>query len=130
MDSRIKESRLKFLIETENDNRVMESLGGFYYDKQKFALAEKYYLMSFNNGNKYIASGLGFIYYYGRNGERDFKKAFYYFDFMEDFEVEEWGKEFDSEEDGKVTVRFRQNQYLTARQKIFHLFVLLSFLGA
>ena len=68
-----------FLIEIENDSDVMVNLGGYYYEKEKYALAEKYYLMAFDAGNDWVADGLGFIYYYGRNGERDYKKAFYYF---------------------------------------------------
>lgn len=69
----------QYLIETENDNEIMVALGGYYYDKQKFQLAEKYYLMAFENGNKWAPNGLGYIYYYGRTGERDYKKAFYYY---------------------------------------------------
>ena len=68
-----------YIIETENDANVMSSLGGFYYGKQKYALAEKYYLLADENGDEYASCGLGFIYYYGRNGERDFSKAFYYY---------------------------------------------------
>lgn len=69
-----------FLIDTENDAGIMLSLGGFYYGKEKYSLAEKYYLMAHKAGDKDAAGGLGFIYYYGRTGERDYKKAFYYFD--------------------------------------------------
>lgn len=68
-----------FLIETENDSDAMVNLGGFYYEKEKYALAEKYYLMAFEAGDDWVSDGLGFIYYYGRNGERDYKKASYYF---------------------------------------------------
>ena len=68
-----------FLIDTENDTDAMVALGGLYYDQQKYNLAEKYYLMADANGDKWAANGLGFIYYYGRNGERDYKKAFHYF---------------------------------------------------
>ena len=68
-----------FLIETENDADSMVNLGGFYYDKQKYDLAEKYYLMADKAGDDWVADGLGFIYYYGRTGERDFKKAMHYF---------------------------------------------------
>lgn len=68
-----------FLIETENDPDAMVHLGGYYYAKEKYHLAEKYYLMADENGNDWAADGLGFIYYYGRAGERDFKKAMYYF---------------------------------------------------
>jgi len=68
-----------FLIETENDCKIMSYLGGYYYEKQKYDLAEKYYLMADENGDDYASCGLGFIYYYGRNGAKDFKKAFYYY---------------------------------------------------
>jgi len=68
-----------FIIETENDPKVMSFLGGFYYGKEKYDLAEKYYLLADENGDDYASCGLGFIYYYGRNGAKDFKKAFYYY---------------------------------------------------
>ena len=70
---------LQFLIETENDTDSMVNLGGFYYEKGKYDLAEKYYLLADENGDKWAADGLGFIYYYGRVGARDYKKAFHYF---------------------------------------------------
>ena len=69
----------QFLIETENDSDAMVNLGGYYYAKEKYNLAEKYYLMAFDAGDKWVADGLGYIYYYGRVGARDYKKAFYYF---------------------------------------------------
>ncbi len=68
-----------FLIETENDSDAMVNLGGYYYAREKYALAEKYYLMAFEAGDKWVADGLGYIYYYGRVGARDYQKAFYYF---------------------------------------------------
>lgn len=68
-----------FLIETENDSDAMVNLGGYYYGKEKYDLAEKYYLMADEAGDTWVADGLGFIYYYGRTGERDYKKAFHYF---------------------------------------------------
>ena len=73
-----------FLIETENDSEAMVQLGGYYYDKQKYDLAEKYYLMADSAGDTWAADGLGFIYYYGRVGERDYKKAFHYFSIAKD----------------------------------------------
>ena len=68
-----------YLVEVENDPDAMCFLGGLYYGKQKYDLAEKYYLLADENGDDYAPVGLGFIYYYGRNGAKDFKKAFYYF---------------------------------------------------
>lgn len=73
-----------YLIDTEHDPEVMVGLGGYYYEKEKYALAEKYYLMAFEAGDKWVADGLGYIYYYGRNGARDYKKAFYYFSIAKD----------------------------------------------
>ena len=69
----------QFLIETENDTDAMMNLGGYYYGKEKYDLAEKYYLLADAAGDTWVADGLGFIYYYGRVGERDYKKAFHYF---------------------------------------------------
>lgn len=74
----------QFLIETENDSDAMVNLGGYYYAKEKYDLAEKYYLMAFDAGDDWVADGLGFIYYYGRVGARDYKKAFYYFSLAKD----------------------------------------------
>ena len=74
----------QFLIETENDSEAMVNLGGYYYGKEKYDLAEKYYLMAFDAGDKWAADGLGYIYYYGRVGARDYKKAFYYFSLAKD----------------------------------------------
>ncbi len=68
-----------YLIEVENDRDTMVNLGGYYYDKEKYNLAEKYYLMAYEAGDDWVADGLGFIYYYGRTGERDYEKAFFYF---------------------------------------------------
>lgn len=53
----------------------MVNLGGYYYAKEKYDLAEKYYLLANQAGDKWTADGLGFIYYYGRVGPRDYQKA-------------------------------------------------------
>ncbi len=74
-----REEALHYLCEVEGDSEAMACLGGLYYEAEKYPLAEKYYLMSYENGNKYIASGLGFIYFYGRVGTPDYEKAFRYF---------------------------------------------------
>ena len=70
---------LRYLIDTENDARAMSTLGGHYYGLEKYDLAEKYYLMADENGDDYAATGLGFIYYYGRVGTPDYVKAFHYY---------------------------------------------------
>lgn len=70
---------LKYLIDNTGDKKYMTELGGFYYEKKKFDLAEKYYLLAANLGEPYAANGLGYIYYYGRCGVVDYKKAFHYY---------------------------------------------------
>ena len=71
---------VRFLIEeTKNDNYMVE-LGGMYYEQQHFDLALKYYEMAAEYNNLYAISNLGYVWYYGRTGERNYEKAFYYFD--------------------------------------------------
>ncbi|MBQ1316252.1 MAG: sel1 repeat family protein, partial [Lachnospiraceae bacterium] len=71
---------LQFLIAETKDSDYMVDLGGFYYDKREFDLALKYYEMAAEYGNRYAISNLGYIWYYGRTGEKDYEKAFKYFD--------------------------------------------------
>lgn len=55
-------------------------LGGLYYEDRQFDLALKYYELAAEYNNLYAISNLGYIWYYGRTGERNYEKAFYYFD--------------------------------------------------
>lgn len=71
---------LDFLISTTKDPERMNELGGFYYGKRKFDLALKYYEKAAAAGNLYATSNLGYIWYYGRTGQKDYEKAFHYFD--------------------------------------------------
>ena len=71
---------LKFLIEETKEPDYMVDLGGYYYGKRKFDLALKYYELAAESGNLYATSNLGYIWYYGRTGEKNYEKAFYYFD--------------------------------------------------
>lgn len=70
---------LEFLIEKTHESKYMMDLGGFYYEQKKFDLAEEYYLMAaeLKDVNAYVC--LGYIYYYGRTGKPDYKKAFEYY---------------------------------------------------
>ena len=70
---------MNFLIEELKDPSDMLYLGGYYYEIKRFDLALKYYEMAalFDYDPAYEC--LGYIWYYGRTGERDFKKAFEYF---------------------------------------------------
>ena len=70
---------MNFLIEKEHNPGDMLSLGGYYYEIKRFDLALKYYEMAATYDYDPAYECLGYIWYYGRTGERDFKKAFEYF---------------------------------------------------
>ena len=78
-DAYQREEALRYLCEIENDPEAMAYLGGLYYEQEKYPLAEKYYLLAYENGNKGVANCLGFVYFYGRVGTPDYEKAFRYF---------------------------------------------------
>ena len=70
---------MNFLIEEEHDPGDMMYLGRYYYEIKRFDLALKYYEMAATYDYDPAYEGLAYIWYYGRTGERDFKKAFEYF---------------------------------------------------
>lgn len=67
------------IIQTTKDSQAMLELGGFYYDQRNFELALKYYEMAAEHKNENAYVCLGYIWYYGRTGTKDYKKAFNYF---------------------------------------------------
>lgn len=75
---------LEYLIKETNNPEYMVELGGWYYGQKQFDLAEEYYLMAakldYNNAYEF----LGYIYYYGRVGQPDYEKAFYYYKLASD----------------------------------------------
>ncbi len=71
---------LGFLIDETKDADYMVELGAMYYEQRQFDLALKYYEMAAEYDNLYAISDLGYIWYYGRTGEKNYEKAFYYFD--------------------------------------------------
>ena len=71
---------LQFLIRETRESEYMVELGGMYYEQKQYDLALKYYEMAAEYENLYAISNLGYIWYYGRTGERNYEKAFYYFD--------------------------------------------------
>ncbi len=75
---------MNFLIKEEHDPADMMWLGGYYYEIRKFDLALKYYEMAATYDYDEAYECLGYIWYYGRTGERDYKKAFEYFSKMMD----------------------------------------------
>lgn len=70
---------MNYLIEEEHQPGDMMYLGGWYYEQRRFDLALKYYEMAAAFDYDPAYECLGYIWYYGRTGERDFKKAFEYF---------------------------------------------------
>lgn len=70
---------LRFLIEETEETRWMVELGGYYYELRDFDLALKYYEMADRFGDRWAPEGLGYIWYYGRTGTRDYEKAFHYY---------------------------------------------------
>lgn len=70
---------LEYLYRTTKNTHYATMLGGFYYGEREFKLAEKYYLIGATRNDIWACSGLGYIYYYGRVGKPDYKKAFYYY---------------------------------------------------
>ena len=71
---------MDYIIETTKDPQAMMSLGGYFYDNRKFELAQKYYEMAAEYKFNVAYECLGYIWYYGRTGNRDYEKAFHYFE--------------------------------------------------
>ncbi len=75
---------MMFLIEKEHNPQDMMNLGGYYYEIKRFDLALKYYEMAATYDYDAAYECLGYIWYYGRTGEKDYKKAFEYFSKLAD----------------------------------------------
>ena len=70
---------MEFLIDKEHKPQDMMNLGGYYYEIKRFDLALKYYEMAAAYDYDPADECLGYIWYYGRTGEKDYEKAFRYF---------------------------------------------------
>ena len=70
---------MDYLIHETKQPRYMMGLGSYYYEQKRFDLALKYYDMAAEWGDPDADVCLGYIWYYGRTGERDFEKAFHYY---------------------------------------------------
>ena len=72
---------LKYLINETMDPEYMFELGRAYYYEKEYGLALKYYEMTveYDKNNIGALGGLGYIWYYGRTGKVDYKKAFEYY---------------------------------------------------
>lgn len=75
---------MNYLIDTVHNPHHMLNLGGYYYELKRFDLALKYYEMAASYDCDDAYECLGYIWYYGRTGERDYKKAFEYFNKLKD----------------------------------------------
>lgn len=67
---------MNYLIQEESRPEDMMQLGGWYYETRDFDLALKYYEMAAAYDIDAADECLGYIWYYGRTGERDYEKAF------------------------------------------------------
>ncbi len=70
---------MEYLIHEEKKPEDMLTLGGWYYGQKDFDLALKYYEMASVYDIDEADECLGYIWYYGRTGQRDFEKAFNYY---------------------------------------------------
>lgn len=70
---------MEFLIAEENQPEDMMNLGGYYYEMRRFDLALKYYEMASAFDIDAADECLGYIWYYGRTGERDYERAFHHY---------------------------------------------------
>ncbi|MCR5608131.1 MAG: hypothetical protein K6G26_03630 [Lachnospiraceae bacterium] len=73
---------MEFLIEELHRPKDMMYLGGYYYEIKHFNLALKYYEMAASYDYEEAYECLGYIWYYGRTGVKDYEKAFLYFSKM------------------------------------------------
>ena len=71
---------MNLLYDRTGDSDFLVALGAVYYREKMFDFALQYYELAAGKGNLSAISNLGYIYYYGRTGEKDYEKAFYYFD--------------------------------------------------
>ena len=69
----------RFLIDTYHDPRDMHNLAFFYLEQRRHDLEQKYLEMAAEYKYPPALEDLGYIWYYGQNGEVDYKKAFEYF---------------------------------------------------
>ncbi len=72
---------VEYVLEREKSPILMTDYGGYYYELKKFDLALKYYQMAADMGYIPAKVCLGYIWYYGRTGTKDYQKAFENFDY-------------------------------------------------
>ena len=70
---------LGYLIEETKNPKYMTELGWYYCSKKRFDLEIKYLEMAAEYGYLPAMEELGYMWYYGQHGEKDYDKAFLYF---------------------------------------------------
>ena len=63
----------RFLIDTYHDPRDMHNLAFFYLEQRRHDLEQKYLEMAAEYKYPPALEDLGYIWYYGQNGEVDYK---------------------------------------------------------
>lgn len=101
---------LEYLYRSTLKAEYVLELGGTYYSDKEFDLAEHYYKIAVELGNINAVECLGYVYYYGRTGKPDYKKAFFCFK-----EVME--KTGDIEATYKVADMYRNGYYVEQNQE-------------
>ena len=88
---------LMFIFKETRECKPILYLGGYYYGKKDFDLALKYYDMAAGLGSNEANLYLGYVWYYGRTGQRDYEKA------LKCFEAVTKAKVGDDKEHGQVS---------------------------
>lgn len=70
---------LMYLIKTTKSPQYMSDLAWFYNTKKCFSLERKYLEMAAEYDDLSAIIELGYLWFYGNSGEKDYDKAFYYF---------------------------------------------------
>ena len=70
---------LKIMITETKDPKYMADLAWYYCDRKRFELEIKYLEMAAEYGYGPACAELGYMWYFGQHGEKDYKKAFDYF---------------------------------------------------
>lgn len=70
---------LHFLIDETKNPEYMVELAWFYCEQKRFDLEITYLEMAAEYGYSPAMEELGYMWYYGQHGEKDYEKAFYYF---------------------------------------------------
>ena len=65
---------MEYLIEEKRNPEDMLRLGGWYYEKKIFGPALRWYETAADLGSISACEGLGYIWYYGRTGKKDYER--------------------------------------------------------